>query len=213
MRMLLTIFVSLGLAGVVADQAPDTPLLNHGVESGRLGGRAFQLNGRPATKREIDAAIRDRVPDDSKKFRLVATGDDAERKRIGEAWEQVEAEIKTRVAIWSVPANHWSLQNTATGKTVFRTGGITFMAPDGKVLHRQPDFAGSDDFTAIRKAIRAYDADKDPDLRKQAPVPIPTPPAPEPMPAPVTPSPPANAAWIALFAIMVINYFFNKRGS
>jgi hypothetical protein len=121
----------------------------------------------------------------------------------------MEAEVKSRVAVWSVPANHWSLQDTTTGKTVFRTGGITFLAPDGKVLHRQPDFNGSEDFAAIRKAIRAYDSAKDPDLRQEAP------PVPTPMPAPATPSTPTNnlPPWLALFAIAAVNFYLRKKGT
>jgi hypothetical protein len=184
---------------------PARKVVNFGVDSSKLGGRPYQLNGKPATRQEIDAAIGSQLPDDSKKFRFVATGDSAERQRIADAWQPMEPEVKSRVAVWSVPGNHWSLQDTTTGKPVFRTGGITFLAPDGKVLHRQPDFTGSEDLTAIRKAIRAYDSSKDPDLRKEAP------PVPTPMPAPATPTnhlPP----WLALFAIAAVNFYLRKKG-
>lgn len=186
---------------------PDRRVVNFGVDRSKLGGSPFQLNGKPATRREIDAAIGSPLPDDSKKFRLVATGDDTERKRIADAWQPMESEVKSRVAVWSVPANHWSLQDTVTGKSVFRAGGLTFQAPDGQVLHRQADFAGSADFAAIRKAIRAYDAEKDPDLRTSAPVPMPSPLIPA--PAPTNTVPP----WLALLAITAVNFFLNKRGS
>jgi hypothetical protein len=190
---------------------PDRRVVNYGVDRSKLGGSPYQLNGKPATRREIDAAIGSPLPDDSKKFRLVATGEAAERQRIADAWQPMEPEVKARVAVWSVPASHWSLQDTVTGKSVFRAGGLTFQAPDGKVLHRQADFTGSEDFAAIRKAIRAYDAEKDPDLRTSAPLV----PSPAPMPQPLLPAPaPTNTVppWLALLAITAIHFFLQKRG-
>ena len=184
---------------------PSRSVLNYGVDVSKLGGNPYQLNGKRATRQEIDAAIGNQFPDDTKKFRLVACGDDDERKRITDAWQAVEPETKARVALWSVPPNHWSLQDNQSGKMLFRAGGLTLLAPDGKALHRQPEFAGVEDFAAIRKAIRSYDAEKDPDLRKAAP---------QPLPAPAPPGPISNVfVWLALGAIAVFNFILHKRGS
>jgi hypothetical protein len=186
--------------------SPVRNVVNFGVDSSKLGGRPYQLNGKPATRQEIDAAIGRQLPDDSKKFRLVATGDAAERQRIADAWQPMEPELKARVAVWSVPADHWSLRDTTTGKVIFCAGGLTFQAPDGKVLHRQPDFTGGEDFAAIRKAIRAYDAAKDPDLRKESP--------PVPLPMPAVPTPTNNLPpLLALFAVAAVNFYLRKRGT
>lgn len=111
------------------------------------------------------------IPDDSKKLRLTVIGDTATRKPVMDQWASVEAELKDRVVAWSVPPDHWSLKDTDTGAQVFKANGsptVYLQAPGGQVLHRQDDGVGA--VEAVRKAIKKYDADKDPDLRKPSPV-------------------------------------------
>ena len=161
-------------------EPPGRVVQNFGVDSAKLhGGSRFQLNGHDVTRTEALDAIHAKIPEESKKFRVTIIGTSAERKRVTDAYQNVDAHLRERTSVWSVPPEHWSLTDTAAGKPIFRGDGkptIYFQAPDGKVLHRQGDFAGAQDFEAIRKAVKNYDDAKDPDLRK--PLPAPVPPAP-----------------------------------
>lgn len=131
------------------------------------------LNGREITRdKAIQVIEQSKIPDDSKKFRLVVIGAEADRKRVTDAWASVEPAVKDRFAVWSVPPDHWSLKDGETGEPVFKATGsptVYCQAPGGKSLHRQDDFTGPQDFEAIRKAVKKYDAAADPDLRKPAP--------------------------------------------
>ena len=129
-----------------------------------------------ASKEQVIDAIHAKIPEESKKIRVTIIGGADDRQRVAEALPKIEAPLRERLAVWSVPPDHWSLTDTATGKPVFRTDGkptIYVQAPDGKVLHRQSDFGGVQDFEAIRKAVKNYDSAKDPDLCKAAPDPVP----------------------------------------
>lgn len=183
-----------GLWSLPRPTPPITPpekMQNFGVDTSKLrGGNVYHT---------VDAEI----PDDSKKFRLTVPGAAEERARITDAWKTVEPSLKERVIVWNVPSDHWSLQDGSTGKTVFKTSGLTLTAPDGKVLHRQEDFTGAQDFEAIRKAVKGYDPLKDPDLRKPD---LPIKPAPMPIPIPLTLFPP----WLALIATAG-GYFLVQR--
>jgi len=126
-------------------------------------------NGREITMGEAMGALVGQIPDESKKFRLTVIGSHAERKSVMDGFAQLEPALKERIAPWSVPPDHWSLKDQVSGQTVFKTDGhptVYLQAPDGKALHRRDDFKGPGDFEAIRKAVKAYDASKDPDLLK-----------------------------------------------
>ena len=138
----------------------------------------------------------DKIPDDSKKFRLTIIGPKVDTDNVKNLWAKEASDLKPRVAVWGVTPDSFALKDTETGKQIFKNDGkpgIYFTAPDGQVLHRQDDFNGSQDFTAIRKAIKAYDDSKDPDLRKPSITPIdPKPPVPSPNipePKPSNPNP------------------------
>jgi hypothetical protein len=125
-----------------------------------------------SVERAIQMIEQNKIPDDSKKFRLVIIGSDVDRKRVTDAWPTVEANLRDRFALWSVPPDHWSLKDLVSGELLYKVGGtptIYCQAPDGKVLHRQDEFVGMPDFEAVRKAVKGYDASKDPDLRKPDP--------------------------------------------
>lgn len=121
------------------------------------------------------------IPDYANKFRLTCTSD--QRQKVQADWQTVEPDLANRVVFWSVPKDHWAVKDFAEG--------MTFQSPDGKVLHRQTDYNGPQDFTALRKAIATYDATKDPDLRKDDN---------------------KSAPWLAL-AGMVGAYFYTKRNT
>jgi hypothetical protein len=191
-------------------QPPARAVPNFGVDAAKLqDGARFQLNGREVSREKVLDAIADKIPEESKKFRVTIVGTPEDRKRVADAFQDIEPALKERTALWSVPPDHWSLTDTATGKPVFRTDGkpmIYVQAPNGRVLHRQADFAGAGDFQAIRKAVKKYDDAKDPDLRKDAPAPMPAP-----VPAPPQPPPPGNFAGLALLLGLLGYLYFTRR--
>lgn len=106
------------------------------------------------------------IPDDAHKLRLTVIGPDAQRQQVLADYgaDPEMAALRERCLVWSVPADHWSVT-----KAGFFTSGaptVYLQAPDGKVLHRQDDYKGKEDFQAIRKAVADYDPKKDPDRRK-----------------------------------------------
>lgn len=152
---------------------PAPAKMNFGLDEEKIGsGHSITMNGKEITRsKALDMIEKQRIPDDSKKFRLVIIGPDADRKRVADAWGSMDAEIRDRFAVWSVPADHWSLKDGETGETIFKCGGsptVYCQAPGGKVLHRQDSFGDVGDLEAIRKAVKKYDQ-KDPDLRKPDP--------------------------------------------
>jgi len=196
-------------------QAKSTPLIapperilpaNFGVDSIQLRKSRWEINGKEVSKDEVDSAISQppNIPDHTKKFRL--TCNLAQRNQIQKDWYAFDPELAKRVVFWAVPADHWSQKDEAG---VGFAPGLTFQSPDGKVLHRQVDYAGPEDFQAIRKAVKAYDSSKDPDLRKEPVVPVP--PAPVPFPiVPPAPSTPTVPPWLALLGL-VSAYLYKKR--
>jgi hypothetical protein len=109
------------------------------------------------------------IPDDRGKYRLTVIGSDAERQPVLDDYKKsVEAELRTQILVWSVPPDHWSLHDSASGTPLFKTDGhptIYLQAADGKVLHRQDGYSGPADFAAIRKAT-GYDPARDRNLNK-----------------------------------------------
>ena len=190
----------------VAPPARGTP--NFGVDPDKLGnGARFELNGQRVSKQQVFDALQDKIPEDAKKLRVTVIGSAVERQRVIDAYASLEASLRERLTLWSVPPDHWSLTDTTNGTPIFRTDGkptLYVQAPDGKVLHRQDDFAGAQDLEAIRKAVKNYDASRDPDLRKPAPTPLPPAPAPSPQNLPLP--------GIALM-LGVLGYLFLRRRS
>ena len=161
---------------VAEENEPDDPKNdlahqdNMGVDWGKISDHQATFNGRKISCDTAIELIGKQVPDDSKKFRLTVIGTTAEQKDALTQWASVEPAVKDRCNLWAVTADHWSLKDSATGQVAFKTAGapvIYLQAPDGQVLHRQDDAQGFPE--AIRKAAKAYDAAKDPDLRKSEP--------------------------------------------
>lgn len=138
---------------------------NFGIDESKLTGGGYRISGRPASRTQVFQALEKGLPNDTGKFRLTIIGTDEERFPVEKDWAVRADDFKdvwARSLVWSVPADHWSVQEFSTrGKPT-----IYLQAPDGKVLHRQDDYQGPKDFEAIRKAISDYDAAKDPDRRK-----------------------------------------------
>lgn len=143
---------------------------NFGVNWDKISPHQATFNGRKIGCERAYELIGKQIPDDKGKFRFTVIGTQAEQKAALTQFAALEPEIRDRCNTWCVAADHWSLRDGVTGEPTFKTQGtpvIYFQAPDGKVLHRQDD--ATDFPTALRKAIKGYDAAKDPDLRKQEP--------------------------------------------
>ncbi len=170
---------------------------NFGVEWDKIADHQASFQGRRITCEKAIELIGKQIPDDSKKFRLTIIGTEPEQKEALVQFASLESEFKDRFNTWAVSADHWSLKDGLTGQAVFKTQGnpvLYVQAPDGKVLHRQDD--PKDLSTAIRKAVKAYDAAKDPDLRK---------------PSLALPSS-VNPQWLMLGGLAAVAIFFYLRG-
>ncbi|MBY0523415.1 MAG: hypothetical protein K2R98_08445 [Gemmataceae bacterium] len=113
------------------------------------------------------------IPDDANKLRLTVIGSDADRKAvIGDlAGNPLLAPYKDRMLVQAYAPDNWAVKDAG-----FHLAGkptIYLQAADGKVLHRQDDYAdGADGLAkAIRKADPGYDPKKDPDSRKASVLP------------------------------------------
>lgn len=171
---------------------------NFGVDWQKIEGHGATYAGLPISNESAKRMIENEIPDHKQKFHLVVIGTEAERKGVIDQLAQLEPQIAGRVLPRSVKPGEFSLKDSATGQTVYKDGNpsVYFQAPDGKVLHRQAD--GANVVDAIRKAVKHYDADKDPDMRK---------PQPGPLSLPGLPSHPAiipaiGMAALALFALL-----------
>ncbi len=161
---------------------------NFGVDTEKVGqhGAGYSLNGRGISRAAAYQAAAKGIPDDAGKLRVTVIGVEADRKKFETDWTAKAGELQARCLLWSVPPDHWSLKDNESG-AVFKADGkptVYLCAPDGKVLHRQDDWRDAGDVEVLRKAVKAYDASKDPDLRR--------PPAP-PAPSPDSPGLPAGA--------------------
>jgi hypothetical protein len=166
--------VIVGQKPVVQPLVPEDPepkdekgLPNFGVDWDKIADHQATYQGRVIPCEKAMELVGKQVPDDSKKFRLTIIGTEVEQKAALVQFASLEPEYKDRFNTWAVAADHWSLKDGITGEAVFKTQGnpvLYVQAPDGKVLHRQDD--PKDLPQAIRKAVKKYDAAKDPDLRK-----------------------------------------------
>ncbi len=140
--------------------------LNYGVDWDKIADHRATFDGRTISCEKAHELIGKQIPDDSKKFRVTIIGTDSEQKDAMTQYAMLEPTLKDRCSTWLVTADHWSLKDGVTGQVAFKTDGhpvVYLQAPDGKVLHRQDD--AKDMPMAIRKAVKAYDAKKDPDAR------------------------------------------------
>ncbi len=159
--------------------------------------------------------IQSKIPDDFKNFRFTVIGTKEEQNTVKALYSNLEPELRARINPWYVSPDNFALKDTVTNKTIFKTDGhptIYFQTSDGKVLHRQDNWKGTEDFVAIRKAVKTYDDSKDPDLRKPVPPPIVPPvPVPQPNPDPLAPLKNLPMPILALIgvglAVILVKYF------
>jgi hypothetical protein len=137
---------------------------NYGVNTEKLSKEeCYCVNGKKVT----DGPLAPAVPDDSGKLHLTIIGNEAERRRVLEdlATAPELAEFRDRFHVQDYPADHWAV--CLCGFCCHGHPTIYLQLPAGKVLHRQDDYDGPATLAkALRRAASDYDANKDPDLRK-----------------------------------------------
>lgn len=152
---------------------PDGPeILNFGVDWDKIDQHKIELNGKSISCHEAIEQIKQQVPDDRNKLRLVVIGTPSERAPAAKLWDAADDALKDRVSPWFCSADHWSLRDNVTGELRFKTDGhptAYLLAPDGESLGRIDGFTSAQDVEAIRKAVKKYDAAKDADLRRPDP--------------------------------------------
>lgn len=147
---------------------------NFGIDRSRLNGSAerIMLDGREITPSEAARILQaGSLADDSGKLRLTVIGTEADRRRVLDDLKGPLADIAAQCLVQDYPPDHWAVAGAG-----FYTAGkptIYVQAPDGKVLHRQDDYADGAEgfrqaFERLRKPDPNYRPDKDRDLRRPA---------------------------------------------
>lgn len=171
---------------------------------------SYWLNGRRcAAGQAFEAMASDSLADDSRQFHLTVIGSTEQRNRVlGDLKRDTRlAAISSQMRVQAYGPEHWAVKNMG-----FATAGeptIYVQNREGMVLHRQDDY--SDGPVALADALRradpAYDASKDPDLRK-----VKAPKEPAPAPAPSGPSLPGlsdvPSTWYVIAGL--IGLFFGR---
>ena len=188
---------------------------NFGLKQDKLApAERSTVNGVEAAVSEAVQVIETGVPDTFRKERVVIIDSDAARRK------QVKQDLLAMpecqdCIVQDYPPDHWHLLDLKTKQAGFFTGGsptVYLMAADGKVLHRQDDYAGGSAAAAeaFRRARADYDPRRDPDRRKPKPEPLPTP-SPVPGPAPQPDNPAGFSPWMLLLGVLAM--FFLRRRS
>ncbi len=147
---------------------------NFGIDRSGLNGSAerITLGGREITRSEATQVLQaGSLADDSGKLRLTVIGTEADRRRVLDDLKGPLTDIAGQCLVQDYPPDHWAVANVG-----FYTAGkptIYVQAPDGKVLHRQDDYADGAEgfrqaFERLRKPDPNYRPDKDRDLRRPA---------------------------------------------
>lgn len=153
----------------VPDSYRVDPVPNFGVEKSKIHEAPVNaINGKPCSRKEaLDAIQSGQLPDDRNKLRLTVIGQEAERKAVLNdlSSSPLLAAYREALVVQEYGPDEWPV------KCGFKTDGhpsIYLQTPDGKVLHRQSDYADGPQglATALRKTDPTYDPAKDPDARK-----------------------------------------------
>ncbi len=151
---------------------------NFGMTWQPSGQERFTINGKPVPKAAAIQSISadPTIPDDRKLPRLtVIAADPAQRRAVVNDLQNSPelAPFKNKVVVQALAPTDWQVQGlgyVASGKPT-----IYLQSADGKVLHRQDDYA--DGPAGLAGALRAidptYDPAQDKDLRKSSPTPTP----------------------------------------
>jgi hypothetical protein len=146
---------------------PPLPPPCFGVASNKIGAApVYRLNGMPIPAKAAYEAVEKGLDDDGRKWRVSIIGPTSIRQTTKSALEQhpdFEA-MRGRFVVHDFAPDHWAMRPgfVTTGQPT-----VYCQTPEGKVLHRQDDFAGGADalVAALRKVHETYDPTRDPDLR------------------------------------------------
>ncbi len=148
---------------------PPLPPPCFGVACGKIGaGPTYKLNGQSISPHAAYEAVEKGLNDDGRKLRVSIIGPSPLREKARADLDKHAgfAAVRDQYAVRDFAPDHWAL------KPGFVTAGkptIYCQDPEGKVLHRQDDFAGGADalVAALRRARDSYDPRRDPDLRSR----------------------------------------------
>jgi hypothetical protein len=146
---------------------------NFGIDRSRLNGSTerIMLDGRQITRADAARFLQaGSLVDDSGKLRLTVIGMETDRRRVLDDLKGPLTDIAGQCLVQDYPPDHW-----AVAKAGFYTAGkptIYVQDADGKVLHRQDDYADGapglrQAFERLRKPDPNYRPDKDRDARKR----------------------------------------------
>lgn len=181
----------------------------NGVDGSKLSPARYSLTGKPCSRQDaLDAVGTGTIPNDAALLRLTVIGSESDRAKV--LADLAANGVAAKYVVNSYAPTDWHV--ASYGFVTAGTPSIYVQTPDGKVLHRQADYAGgyASLVEALRKADPTYPPDKDPDLRKPV-----VPPAPV---VPLTPDAPANdtdyfPATAALAGLGLAAFVFVKKGS
>jgi hypothetical protein len=152
-----------------AEAAPSVP--NFGVDMDKLAGsERYSLNGTDVTQDKARRLIegRGQVPNDASWPRLTVIGSQADRQKVQEDFRNSPplAGFRNAVVVQDYDPKDWPVAQS--GFVTVGQPTIYFQSPDGKVLHRQDDYADGPEglATALRRADPGYKPGADPDKRK-----------------------------------------------
>lgn len=152
------------------------PVENHGVDLSKLGQhkqyrmcRGKNSACEPVTEAEAYEAITSGLPDDARKVRLTLIGTPEARARAEKDLAELPelADLREKCLIWSASPDDWHIQGAGfrlpePGRCmVYAQAAAEPGAKGAKVLYRD-EYAGPQDFQAIRQKLPDYDPKKDP---------------------------------------------------
>lgn len=153
----------------------DDGTLNFGVRQATSsdGPPRYWVAGKPAARQEVLALLGagGKVPDDAGQCHLTVIGTEDQRRPVLHDIDAAPALApwKGRLKVQSYDPTHWAVARS--GFFVAGAPTIYYQAPDGRVLHRQDDYAGGAEALAgaLRRADPSYQPQSDPDRRRSDP--------------------------------------------
>lgn len=122
---------------------------------------SFTIGDHAVNREAAVQAVAGELPDDRKTLRLTVVG---EKSFTGPILDDLsKSGVKKDLLVQTFTPDAWQIKERG-----FPPGNqLILQAPDGKVLHRQADYAGGFESLqpALQRGVSAYDPKKDPDLR------------------------------------------------